>query len=301
TLAFKEILENNVGRKTARPREFVTKSKEYKRVVKQLDMIRKLANISLKAKVVTQNNFPSSSGIASSASGFAALTLAASKAAGLKLSEKTLSILARVGSGSACRSIPDGFVEWEEGDSNETSYAHSLYPANYWDLRDLILIVEKSRKKVGSTVGMGGAWSSPLMDKRLKTQDVRLKKIKDALKTKNFPLLGEAMEEECLNMHQVMQTQNPPLFYWTKDTEKIMASVKQWRSEGLPVYFTVDAGPNVHIFCEGVHEREVVDKFKSLISSSGLKSLPRTDVRGLIVNKPTVGARIIEKDLTSDK
>src|SRR3989304_6673895 len=104
---------------------------EAERVIKHLDRVRKMANISLKAKVVSNNNFPTGTGLSSSSSGFAALTLAASKAAGLNLSEKELSILARQGSGSACRSIPDGFVEWLDGDTNETSYAVSLYPPSF--------------------------------------------------------------------------------------------------------------------------------------------------------------------------
>ncbi len=296
------------------------------RIIHQLDRIRKLANITLRAKVVTKNNFPSSSGIASSASGFAALTVVACAAAGIhitqdnktprhsresgnlynnysidprvkpeddrkynhekEISEKALNILARVGSGSACRSIPDGYVIWEIGSESKDSYAHSLYPASYWDLRDIILIVSQTGKKVGSTAGMENVWSSPLMEQRLKDLPERIKKIKTALKNKDFKLLGETMEEECLNMHAVMQSQKPPLFYWTKETEKIMAEIKKWRREGLAVYFTIDAGPNVHVFCEGKSVKEVLEKVKKL-----------DFVKKIIVNKPSAGARIIKKDL----
>lgn len=278
--------------------------KEKNRVFKHLDRIRKLTKISLKAKVVTKNNFPSSSGIASSASGFAALTVAACAAAGLQLpelfynfsaralklsktiTEKELTILARIGSGSACRSIPDGFVEWSTGDTSENSYAYSLYPETYWDLRDIILIVSNTEKKIGSSKGMESVWSSPLMQERLKTEDVRLKKMKNALQGKDFSLLGETMEADCLSMHAVMQTQNPPLFYWTKETLEIIKVVYKKRESGLPVFFTIDAGPNVHLFCEGKLEKEVVNKFKSL---KGVKSL--------IINKLAVGARLSEKEL----
>src|SRR3989344_2976508 len=90
---------------------------EIERVVTHLDRVRKLAKINLKAKVSSNNNFPIAVGLSSAASGFAALTLAASKAAGLNLSEKELSILARQASGSACRSIPNGFVEWLDGNT----------------------------------------------------------------------------------------------------------------------------------------------------------------------------------------
>lgn len=113
---------------------------EGNRVIKHLDRIRSLAKIDYKAKVVSNNNFPSSKGLSASASGFAALTVAGAAAAGLKLSEEELSILARQGSGSACRSIPDGFVEWLDGDTSETSYSVSLYKPDYWDIVDIVEI-----------------------------------------------------------------------------------------------------------------------------------------------------------------
>ena len=118
------------------------------RTVKHLDRIRNLAKFKTKAKVVTENNFPSGTGLSSSASGFAALTVAGASAAGLHLSKKELSILARQGSGSACRSIPDGFVEWLDGDTSDTSYAISLYPADYWDIVDVVAVVSKNKKEV---------------------------------------------------------------------------------------------------------------------------------------------------------
>jgi len=117
-------------------REFIKMDAlEARRIVEHLDRVRKKSGIPDKAKVVTKNSFPKGAGAASSASGFAALTVAGFAAAGLKLSEKELTIFARLGSGSACRSIPDGFVVWQKGNSSETSYAYSLYPHTYWDLR----------------------------------------------------------------------------------------------------------------------------------------------------------------------
>src|SRR3989344_7431396 len=108
--------------------------KKSSRVIKYLDLIRKKANQFQKAKVVSVNNFPEETGLSSSSSGFAALTLAATKAAGLSLSEKELSIFARQGSGSACRSIPDGFVEWLDGAASETLHTVSIFPHSYFDI-----------------------------------------------------------------------------------------------------------------------------------------------------------------------
>jgi diphosphomevalonate decarboxylase len=147
---------------------------EGNRAIKHLNRIRDLAKIDYKAKVVTKNNFPTGTGLSSSASGFAALTIAASRAAGLKLSEKELSILARQGSGSACRSIPDGIVEWLDGNTSETSYGVSLYPENYWDIVDVIVIVSKNKKEVSTTEGQKLAVSSPFFP-------VRLAKIKEKI------------------------------------------------------------------------------------------------------------------------
>src|SRR3989338_3508081 len=104
------------------------------RVVKHLSRIREKAGLQFKARVQSEFNFPMSSGISSSASGLSALTLAGCVAAGLNLSQKELSILARQASGSACRPMADGFVEWYDGDSNETSYAETIFPPDFWDI-----------------------------------------------------------------------------------------------------------------------------------------------------------------------
>src|SRR3989344_4428684 len=156
------------------------------RGIKHLDRIRKIANINLKAKVVSNHNFPSGTGLSSSASGFAALTFAASKAAGLNLSEKDLSILARQGSGSACRSIPSGFVEWLDGDTSDTSYATQIFPAEYWAIADVVAIVSSSKKEVSSTAGQQSAKSSPFMQVRVSSMKEKNERVKQLIKQKNF-------------------------------------------------------------------------------------------------------------------
>jgi len=260
--------------------------KEKKRITAHLSRIRELAKLSDFVQVATRNNFPKSSGIASSASGFAALTLAGTRAAGLVLSERDLSILARIGSGSACRSVPSGFVEWKYGGKGDDSYAYSLYPHTYWDLRDIIVIVKTSEKKIGSTEGMENVWSSPFFPARLKDVKNKIKKIKEALKKKNFKLLGETTEEEAINMHSVMMTQRPPLFYWDEGTMEIIRAVQDWREQGLSVYFTIDAGPNVHLIAEGKNEKEVVRRVNFL-----------KNIKEIIINRPARGARLTKDNL----
>jgi diphosphomevalonate decarboxylase len=140
--------------------------KEVAKVVKHLDRIRKLAGIKTFAKVVSINSFPTGTGLSSSSSGFAALTVAAANAAGLKLSEKELGILSRQASGASIRSIPAGFVEWLDGDTSETSYAKTIFPKNHWDIADVVAVVSKERKDVATSQGHEKANTSAFMETR---------------------------------------------------------------------------------------------------------------------------------------
>lgn len=247
----------------------VTEGFGTERIIEHIDRIRKIAGSHDKAHVSTANSFPMSAGIASSASGFAALTLAAAAALALHLSEKELSALARLGSGSACRSIPDGFVKWE-GD-----YAYSLYPPDYWDLRDIIVVTQNTAKEVSSSAGHDNVKTSPFFEKRLQEIPKRIQKIEIALAEKNFKMFGELIEEDCLDMHHVMATQNPPLLYWNNETRNIMDIIKK---RSVPAYFTIDAGPNVHVICEGKDEQNVIELLKG---------------KTIIINSPAKGAHLI--------
>ncbi|MFH1536002.1 MAG: diphosphomevalonate decarboxylase, partial [Patescibacteria group bacterium] len=231
--------------------------------------------------VATENNFPSGTGLSSSASGFAALTLAAVKAAGLNLSQRQLSILARQGSGSACRSIPSGFVEWLDGDTSETSYAKQIFPASYFKIADVVAVVSERKKEVPTSFGMQTTQSSPFMEIRLRRMKEKNKLVKKLIKERGFKEFGEFIEAEAMELHAIMLTQYPPLIYWTPGTLTIMKLVGVWRSEGLPVYFTINTGQNIHLICE----QENVDKVKAK-----LKELE--EVKEIIVNTPGEGARL---------
>jgi len=255
---------------------------EIRRVSNHLNLIRNLSKIKDFARVESKNNFPKGSGIASSASGFAALTVAATGATGLQLSEKELSILARLGSGSACRSVPDGFVEWKYGETSEESYADSLFTPDYWKICDLIAIVGENSKKVSSTEGHAIAETSPFYKTRIAGMEDKIREIKSAMKARDFTKFGEILEAEAINMHAVMMTSDPPLYYWLPETLKVMAQVVELRSGGLACYFTIDAGPNVHIICNEAD----ADKIKSKLSEV-------TGVKQVLVNTPAEGAKII--------
>ena len=225
-------------------------------------------------KISTDNNFPMSVGLSSSASGYAAMTVAMAAAAGLKLPEKDLSRFARLGSGSACRSIPDGWVEWKTG-SDQTSFGKTIFPADYWDLRILVVILSDKKKSVSSTAGHEFASTSPFYQARINSIPAKIKTLKQAIRQKNFTKLGAIMEEDCLNMHRVMRTQSPPLNYLLPETKIVMQAVRQWRQEGLESYFTINTGQNVFVFCESKNEDELVGK---LLDSGGVIEVRRDQV-----------------------
>lgn len=259
---------------------------EAERVIKHLDRIRKIANLTQNAKVASNNNFPTGTGLSSSASGFAALTLTAAKAAGLDLSEKDLSILARQGSGSACRSIPSGFVEWLDGDTSETSFATQIFPPEHWAIADVVAVVNEGKKEVPTSVGMQATHSSPFMAVRQTRMKEKNEKVKKLLAEKNFKELGPLIEQEALELHTIMLTQTPPLIYWTPGTLRIMKLTSHWRNEGIPVYFTINTGQDIHLICE----QENVDKVQAK-----LKSLE--EVKDIIINTPGEGARLSDQHL----
>lgn len=259
-----------------------SKDREKLRVIKHLDRIRKMALLKMKARVESDNNFPKGTGIASSASGFAALTLAASKSAGLSLPEKELSILARIGSGSACRSIPDGFVEWKKGTSSKSSYAHSIFPHGYWDICNVIAVVGSIKKEISSTKGHSLVGSSPFFKPRMAGMRKKVLEIKKAISNKDFTKFGEITEREAINMHAVMMTSSPPLYYWTPDTVGLIIFVRNCRKIGLECYFTMDAGPNVHIICREKDSKRIESRLRKI-----------SGVERVIVNKTEAGARIV--------
>lgn len=234
------------------------------RVTSHLNVIRGLRGISTRAHILSENNFPTGAGIASSASAFAALTVAAVSAIGLQMSEKDLSRLARRGSGSACRSIPTGFVEWYKGNSDLDSFAVSIAKPSHWDLVDCIAIVDSGPKKIGSTEGHKLASTSPLQNARVLDSNRRLDRCRDAITTRDFESFAEMIELDSNLMHAVMMTSHPALFYWEPATVEIMKVVPIWRKAGIPVAYTIDAGPNVHLLCENSSSENIRNRLSGL-------------------------------------
>jgi diphosphomevalonate decarboxylase len=235
------------------------------RLVRHLDILRGLAGVDWRATVESANNFPMAAGIASSASGFAALTVAGSAALGLDLSPTRLSAVARMGSGSASRSLFGGFVEWQQGHDDATSIAYQLFPEAHWALRDIVAVVSKAEKRVSSAGGHQLALTSPLNAGRVAGLPQALADVRAAIATRDLARLGPVIEQDALAMHGVMMTSTPSLMYWEPGSLDIMHAARRWREEdGLPVYFTIDAGPNIHLICEERDAAAVVERLNAL-------------------------------------
>ena len=217
-----------------------------------LDLVRQKADCPLFAEVKSYNHVPTAAGLASSASGLAALAAACNQALQLNLSDKDLSRLARRGSGSACRSSFPGFVEWQKGTSDETSFAEPV-PSSGWEdeLAMIFILINDQEKDVSSRDGMRRTVeTSAFYPGWLQTTPQDLASAKIAIHAQDFNKLGAITENNALKMHGTTLAAVPPFTYWSPDSLKAMNAVKKIRAAGLACYFTMDAGPNVKVLCQ---------------------------------------------------
>ncbi|MBI4176704.1 MAG: diphosphomevalonate decarboxylase [Candidatus Aenigmarchaeota archaeon] len=227
--------------------------KDEKDIMGHMERIRKMAGLKEHAKMVSETNFPIAAGLASSASGLAALTLAATKASGLSLGERELTILTRMGSGSACRSIVEGFAEWRRGEKEDgsDSYAETIAPKSHWpDFRIIATILTEKKKAVGSRAGMAQTVKTcPYYKEWLSTVNEDIRSVKKGIQERDFTLVGETAEFNCLKMHATMMTTKPPIVYWIPETLDVIHWTRAMRESGTPCYFTIDGGPQVKVMC----------------------------------------------------
>lgn len=222
------------------------------RVTAALDLLRELAGVRARARVVSRNNFPTAAGLASSASGFAALVGAGAAALGLALSPRELSILARRGSGSAARSIFGGFVEMHAGRERDgsDSFAEPLLPPDAWPLDVVVAIAARGEKDVGSGEGMARSEeSSPYYPAWIAGQPADLAGARAAIAARDFDALADVAERSCLKMHAAAIAASPPLLYWKGVTLDCLHAVRRLRLRGVPAFFTIDAGPQLKAVC----------------------------------------------------
>ncbi len=210
------------------------------------------------------NHLPTSAGLASSASGFAALTLAGAGALELEASTATLSALARRGSGSASRSLWGGFVRLDRGELADGSdcVARQLFPADYWDVRLLVVHTARGKKAVGSTAGMEESRAtSPYFDAWVATSEADLAAGEAALAARDLATLGAVMEQSMFKMHACMLATRPPILYWNGVTLEVLRALWEARQAGIEGYGTSDAGPHVKVLCAS----ETAPKLEALL------------------------------------
>ncbi len=248
-----------------------------------VDVLREMAGITDRVMVVSKNAFPTASGLASSASGIAALIYAASEALDLKLSQKEMSIVARQGSGSACRSMFGGIVKWNKGirSDGKDSYAEQLYPENYWpELTDVIAIASSVKKKIPSRAGMSQTVStSSLYKERIGKVDSRIKALEKAIKEKDFHTFAEIIMTDSNNMHATMLDTYPPIIYMNDVSREVIYAVHELneRSGENICGYTFDAGANPQIITTKGNVNKVIDVLKKI---NGLESVFYTGVGG---------------------
>lgn len=251
------------------------------KVSRLLDRVRRAAGLSAKARVESTNDFPTAAGLASSASGFAALALASTGAAGLSWAPTELSELARASSVSAARSIFGGFVALEAG-------AKAAEPLNIGergrDLRMVIAVTDTGPKAIGSTSGMLHTQdTSPYYAAWREAAGAVYDDLRGALLRGDLQQLGEAMEHSTLLMHASMLGAKPAILYWNPATLRAMQVVRELRAAGTLAYFTMDAGPHVKVLTVGPQSETVR---ASLAALDG--------VRRVIVTGGGAGARLLE-------
>ncbi len=224
--------------------------------------------------VVSTNHLPTAAGLASSASGFAALTVAAAGSFELVASldedgaRSRLSAWARMGSGSAARSLWGGFVRLDAGvaDDGHDCLARPLFGPEHWDLKLLVVHTARGAKQVGSTGGMESSrLTSPYYPAWVETSVADLDAAQRALAAREFEALGEVMEHSCFKMHACMFATRPPLVYWNGATLEAIRAVWQIREAGGPVgYVTSDAGPHVKVLCRAAQAEALAARLAEL-------------------------------------
>ncbi len=235
------------------------------RVRRHLDYLRGWSGSGGRFRVATENSFPAAAGIASSASGFAALTLAtlAALARDVPLAERS-DLARKSGSGSASRSVMGGYVEWPRGTGEGERHAHQVAPASHWDLRDVIALVASGPKQTSSLEGHRRAPTSPYFRTRLERLPERLGAVRMALALRDFEHLGGVIEAEAIDLHCVAMTSTPPIFYWQPETLAVLAAVRRMRADGVAAYATMDAGANVHVICLPESRDAVAERLEAL-------------------------------------
>ena len=259
------------------------------RVAGLLERVRRASGRTEHARVESTNDFPTAAGLASSASGFAALALAAARAAGLEAAPEYVSDLARRTSVSAARSAFGGFVELPMGKPGDDDLsAVPIAPPDHLDLRVIVAVTREGPKDVSSTEGMKHTVrTSPYYSAWVESAPAVCRRVREAILHRDLEALGVAAEESALAMHASSIAARPGLIYWTGATVDTLHEVRMLRGRGVFAYATIDAGPHVKVLTTSTDEPRVI---------SALGELP--GVKRTIVASPGLGARV-SKEVTA--
>jgi len=239
---------------------------ELSRVLGVIDELRRELRRGLKpdpgrVRMRSAGNFPMSAGLASSAAAFAAIAVAARAAAGLPRDTRAESILARLGSGSACRSVLGGLVAWRRGEKPDgsDSFAEQVAAPSHWpQLRMVVAVVNREEKEVKSRDGMRHTVeTSPYYPAWVKDAEGEIARAEDFIRRKDLQALGELAERNAWRMHATAFAANPPLCYLKPKTLEVIQRLPEARKQGLPVWFTLDAGPNPVLLTDEAHVGQV--------------------------------------------
>jgi diphosphomevalonate decarboxylase len=234
-----------------------------KKIIDYVDLFR-YNNKELKLQITTINNIPTAAGLASSASGFSSLIKALNDFFNLNLSDKNLSILARLGSGSACRSIFPKFTIWHKGDNQNgiDSFAEKI-ESNMQDFGICIILLSYNNKSISSTEAMQITLdTSPLYHYWSKNVENDINNMLLAIKNNDFTTLGSIAEYNAMLMHSTMHFACPKINYLTEESILVMKKIQEIRKNNLEIYFTIDAGPNIKIIYKKSDQQELKNLFK---------------------------------------
>lgn len=249
-----------------------------------LELVRQMSGRHEFAHVDSTNHVPMAAGLASSASAFAALATAASRAAGLDLSRRDLSRLARRGSGSATRSIYGGLVEWHRGSDDQSSFAEPIMEKVDFPIEMLAILVNTKQKKISSRSGMqSSVTTSPYYPawRQLVAHD--MVEMKQAIADRDIPAIGHIAEENAMRMHALTLSADPAYTYFDADTLTAIRLVQELRKSGVNAYYTMDAGPNVKVIYDRLDRQTILDKLSPVFGRERL-----------VVSQPGPGVTIID-------
>ncbi len=215
----------------------------FERILAVVDEVRARTGISERFRMESKNNFPSNIGLGASASGFAALAVAACDAAGLELSLEQISTIARRGAGSAARSVTGAFSLWRTGHDDEDSFSHQIASEDF-QMGIVVALVPAYKSTDDAHRDVIG---SPFFHSRLAYVHGALAEMTSAIRRRDIVRIGEIAEKDSLILHGITMTGTDELILWRPETVKVILEVKKMRSEGVPAYFSIDTGATVYI------------------------------------------------------